>query len=188
MKISPVKTVLVLNIALSILCLVQWSRETRLHADLARVGAEDNKKAENIHKLEGTVAKWEKEIARLDAKVLDLQAIEKTNTVQIGDLNRELKRSENAKFALEKQVTAFKEAVVNQNENIKAQNLSIAKQNQIIRDQNDALKKVADERNQLVTVVNERTTALNDTINKFNTFVAQVEQAQAAAKAAAEKK
>ena len=66
MKLSPVKTVLVFNIALSILCFVQWSRETRLHADLARVGAEDNKKAESIQKLEGTVAKWEKEIARLE--------------------------------------------------------------------------------------------------------------------------
>ena len=53
---------------------------------------------------------------------------------------------------------------------------------------NESLKKVAEERNQLVNVVNERTTALNDTINKFNTFVAQVEQAQAAAKATAEKK
>lgn len=188
MKLSPVKTVLVLNIALSILCLVQWSRETRLHADLARVGGEDNKKAETIHKLEGTVAKWEAEIARLDAKVLDLEAKDKTNTTRIGDLNRELKRSDNAKFALEKQVTAYKDAVAHQNENIKAQNESISKQNQIIREQNESLKKVAEERNQLVVVVNERTTALNDTINKFNTFVAQVEQAQAAAKAAADKK
>jgi septal ring factor EnvC (AmiA/AmiB activator) len=188
MTLSPVNTVLVFNIALSILCLVQWSRETRLHADLARVGAEDNKKAESIQKLEGTVAKWEKEIARLDSRVLELQAQDTTNTAQIGNLNRELKRSENAKYALEKQVTAYKDAVANQNENIKAQNESIAKQNQIIRDQNDSLKKVAEERNQLVTVVNERTTALNDTINKFNTFVAQVEQSQAAAKAAAEKK
>jgi septal ring factor EnvC (AmiA/AmiB activator) len=188
MKISPVKTVLVLNIALSILCLVQWSRETRLHSDLARVGAQDNQKAETIQKLEGTVAKWEKEISRLDAKVIDLQALEKTNTAQIGHLNRELKRSENAKYALEKQVTAYKDAVASQNDNIKAQNESIAKQNQIIRDQNESLKKVAEERNQLVNVVNERTTALNDTINKFNTFVAQVEQAQAAAKATAEKK
>jgi phosphoenolpyruvate-protein kinase (PTS system EI component) len=128
------------------------------------------------------------EIARLDTRVLELQAQDTTNTAQIGNLNRDLKRSDNAKYALEKQVTAYKDAVANQNENIKAQNESIAKQNQIIRDQNESLKKVAEERNQLVTVVNERTTALNDTINKFNTFVAQVEQSQAAAKAAAEKK
>ncbi len=182
MKLLSVKIVLLFNLALSALCVVQWSRETRLLGDLEAVGKADHSKSEDIVKLSDVVKKWEAEISRLDNRVQELVILEKTNTSTIGALNRDLRRAENAKLALDRQVASYKEAVSRQNDNIKQQNDSIAKQNEIIRDQNDSLKKVAEERNQLVTTVNERTTALNDTVNKFNAFVAQVEQAQAAAK------
>lgn len=179
MKPSSLKVLLVFNIALGLLCIFQWSREAKLHGELGTLGAADLKKAETIVKLEDTVKKWEAEIARLDTRVQELVETEKTNTFQIGALTRDLKRAENNKLALERQVTSYKEAVERQNENIKQQNQSIGKQNEIIRDQNDSLKKIAEERNQLVNLVNERTTALNETVNKFNAYVAQVEQAMA---------
>jgi len=184
MKNLSTKIVLLFNLGLAVLCIVQWSRETKLHGEIGALGAADHQKAEGIVKLEDTVKKWEAEIARLDARVQELVAIDKTNSVQLGSLTRDLKRAENGKMAIERQVTSYKEAVERQNENIKQQNESIGKQNEVIRDQNESLKKVAEERNQLVTLVNERTTALNETVNKFNAFVAQVEEAQKAATAA----
>ena len=184
MKLLSVKIVLLFNFALAILCVVQWSRETRLLGENAVIAKADHAKAENIVKLEDTVKKWEAEIARLDTRVQELLVVEKTNTFQIGALSRDLKRADNAKLALDRQIASYKEAVERQNDNIKQQNDSIAKQNEVIRDQNESLKKIAEERNQLVTLVNDRTTALNETVNKFNAFVAQVEQAQAQTKEA----
>ena len=182
MKLLSVKMVLLFNLALAVLCVVQWSRETRLLGENAVIAKADHAKAETIVKLEDTVKKWEAEIARLDTRVQELLVVEKTNTLQIGALGRDLKRADNAKLTLDRQIASYKEAVERQNDNIRQQNESIARHNEVIRDQNESLRKIAEERNQLVTVVNERTTALNDTVNKFNAFVAQVEQAQAAAK------
>jgi chromosome segregation ATPase len=182
MKSLPTKIVLLFNIALGILCIVQWTRETRILTELESTAKQSHQRAENIVRLEDTVKKWEAEIARLDNRVQELVAIEKTNTFQIGSLTRDLRRTENIKLGLERQVSSYKEAVERQNENIKAQNESIAKQNDIIREQNDSIKKVVEERNDLVLKLNERTTSFNELVEKFNTFVAQVEQAKSGKK------
>ena len=172
------KALVVMNIAIISLCGVQWFRETRLVGEITDLAKKDHAKAESIQKLEVNLKKWEEEIARLDTRVEELTGLDKTNKVQIGALTRDLKRTENEKIGLERQVGAYKEAVEKQNENLKAQNEAITQANTTIQEQNSTLKTLAEERNDLVTKLNERTQLYNDVVEKFNTFVAQVEQAR----------
>lgn len=172
------KIVLGLNLFLAVMCVTQWVRETRLHGSIVKLETDGHAKSQSIQKLESTVKKWEGEIARLDRQVEDLKGLDKTNKTEIAALSRDLRKTENAKTGLERQVEAYKEAVERQNENLKQQNESIARQNEIINEQSEGLKRLVTEREELAGKVNERTQQYNEVVQKFNDFIAQVDAAQ----------
>lgn len=170
---------LALAIALCALCAVQWTREARLRRELVALQQIVRDKTQSEQTLQASLKRADAELARMDARNLDLKQTGQTNSQDIAALRQQLKQSASDAATLRAKLAEYTTAVERQNESIRRQNESLAKQNKDIGESNAALKRLADERNAWVKKHDESVLKFNDLVRQYNALVKQLEAAQA---------
>ena len=169
------------SVCLCVLIAVQWVREARLRQSIEHLNQTVYDRDQSIQGLQGSVKKDEAEINRLDARNVELKEVGKSNSVEIAELKKTLRKTESEHETAKQQIEQYKLAVEKQNESIKKQNEDIVEQNRL-------LKQLGEERNDFVKKFNESVLKYNELVTNYNGLVKQVEKMQAAPEPSKEKK
>ena len=169
-----------LSAGLCALIAVQWVREAHLRKNIEELNQTVYDRDQSIQGLQSIAKKSETEIARLDARRVELLETTKSNAVDLAELKKNLRKADSENETAKQQIEQYKLAVDKQNESIK-------KQNEDIREQNRLLKQTGDERNEIVIKFNESIRKYNELVTNYNGLVQQVEKIQAAQQADKEK-
>jgi len=154
---------LLIFFALSLCALIsfQWVRETDLRKSVQSLTDTVHDKMEKIQNLQASVKRDESEIQRLDGIKNQLTQTVKSNDVQISTLVKSLEKAANEIERTQRQVDAYKEALL-------AANDSIKRQNEEVKKQNEEMAKLAEDRNEIVKKLNKTTADYNDLADKWN--------------------
>ena len=176
---------IVLAVSLCVLSVYQWTDQRRL---ITMVESERKSKLElqtTVQEREQTAKRYSEEITRLESDRKDLDASVKTNKVEVGRLQAELKKAEFEVSKATNQAAVYKKAFDDANESIK-------QQNEAVKAQNDSYKKVVEElvkaRDEYAVKAKNAIEEQNKTTIEFNALAVQIKSERAAAAAAQEKK
>ena len=172
---------IVLAVSLCVLSVYQWTDQRRL---ITMVESERKSKLElqtTVQEREQTAKRYSEEITRLESDRKDLDASVKTNKVEVGRLQAELKKAEFEVSKATNQAAVYKKAFDDANESIK-------QQNEAVKAQNDSYKKLVEERNEFASKVKKAIEEQNKSTTAYNALVDQIKSERAAAAAAQEKK
>ncbi len=176
-----VAVLITLAVALCILNVYQWTDQRHL---ITMVESGRKSKLElqtTVQEREQTAKRYSEEITRLESDRKDLDASVKTNKVEVGRLQAELKKAEFEVSKATNQAAVYKKAFDDANESIKQQNGAV-------KAQNESYKKLVEERNEFASKVNKAIEEQNKSTTAYNDLVDQIKSERAAATAAQEKK
>jgi chromosome segregation ATPase len=148
-------------LALCGLVAVQWIRETGLRQQLKSLDNATRTQRETVQNLESKIRGNEAEIVRLDSLKNELNAMVKSNRLEVSRLTSELEKAtvENGRSLA--QLQAHQQALQTANENLTRQNEEISKQNARIN-------ALIQERNDLVIKFNSLTTNYSALVERWN--------------------
>lgn len=171
---------LLLGLALGLcaLCAVQWAREARLRRELAAALLQARDKSQAEQALQASLKRADAELARMDARNLELKQTGQTNSQENAALRQQLKQAASDAATLRAKLAEYTAAVERQNDSIRRQNETVAKQNKDITELNAALKRLADERNAWAKKHDDGVAKFNDLVRQYNALVKQLEAAQ----------
>jgi len=167
MKKFLINLLIFFSLALCGFIAFQWVREAKLRAEIQSLHVEMNKKSGVVSELEGTLKTMKSEITRLDQLKVELTENAKTNRLEIGQLNLDLKKANGDAARLSKQVDSYKTALDKANENIQTQNENLKKM------AGDSTK-LAEERNEAITKNNKLVEQYNELVKQFNQLQEQL--------------
>lgn len=153
---------------------LQWMREANLRAQNKALAQQVFDKGQKTQQMESSLKTADAEVKRLDARVAELGAVQRTNEMTLTELRRDLRKVETTNGALQKQRTDMEESLARQNE-------IIQKQNKDITDQNAMVKKLASDRNEAVEKMNQRVQEYNGLVTRFNELAKRLETQTATA-------
>ena len=176
---------IVLAVSLCVLSVYQWTDQRRL---ITMVESERKSKLElqtTVQEREQTAKRYSEEITRLESDRKDLDASVKTNKVEVGRLQAELKKAEFEASKATNQAAVYKKAFDDAKEQLRQQNEAVTAQNISYTKTVEELVKARDE---YAVKASKAIDEQNKTTIEFNALAVQIKSERAAAAAAQEKK
>lgn len=178
---SGVNLLIVLAVALCGLIAWQWKRETNLFTENQTLQSTVQKDHETKDQLQKHIENLQSEINRIESERKKDAELHRTNAAKINDLARQLSKAEAEAHSNSNTVTFYRSAFERATNQLSIANTNISKANDVI----NSMKKAVEDRNEIAVRLNELNkkygelmTERNDIVEKFNSFVKEVEAAQ----------
>jgi sensor histidine kinase YesM len=188
---SGVNLLVVLTLALVGLIGWQWKRETLLFTENQKLKESVQQDHGTKHQLQQSIENLQSEIQRIELERKNANAVTRSNQMQITDLAKKLAAIEYEARLHSNTTTQYKIAFERATNQLYTANSNMVRANEVIV----AMRKSVDDRNEIVARLNdtnkkyaELMTERNQIVDKFNSFVKEVEAERAGEKVDKNKK
>ena len=157
--------------ALCGLCVFQWYGQTRQRDQIEKLNQLVYEKSAAIQAYTNSIQTLDRQIAQMDAHIVELKQTVKTNDQLLMVQKREINKLQVTAEGLTNTITDYKQAVGALETKLKDAFDGIKKQN-------EALKELAAQRDEFVTKFNDSVKERNEIVAKYNELAARVEKIQ----------
>src|SRR5258706_2902813 len=158
--------------ALCGLCVFQWYGQTRQRDQIEKLNQLVYEKSAAIQGYTNSIQTLDRQIAQMDAHIVELKQTVKTNDQLLIVQKREINKLQVTAEGLTNTITDYQQAVSTRETKLKDAFDGIKKQN-------EAIKELAAQRDEFVTKFNDSVKERNEIVAKYNELAAQVEKLQA---------
>ena len=157
--------------ALCGLCVFQWYGQTRQRDQIEKLNQMVYEKSAAIQGYTNSILTLDRQIAQMDAHIVELKQTVKTNDQLLIVQKREINKLQVTAEGLTNTITEYKQAVSTLETKLKDAFDGIKKQN-------EAIKELAAKRDEFVKKFNDGVKERNDIVAKYNELAARVEKLQ----------
>ena len=157
--------------ALCGLCVFQWYGQTRQRDQIEKLNQLVYEKSAAIQGYTNSIQTLDRQIAQMDAHIVELKQTVKTNDQLLIVQKREINKLQVTAEGLTNTITDYQQAVSTRETKLKDAFDGIKKQN-------EAIKELAAQRDEFVTKFNDSVKERNDIVAKYNELADRVEKLQ----------